>query len=108
MDLSTGSFLLSSTGLNGGLVSYALAACVLVPDADAYAIEADWRSYWERSGQVVLRNADLTPIPASSCYFPILAVIAAQLINSSWIGGHDRLFGGKVNGRVGQWFMPVR
>lgn len=34
-------------------------ARVLVPGADVYALEADWRSYWERSGQAILRNADL-------------------------------------------------
>jgi len=30
----------------------------LIPGTDVYALEADWRSYWERSGQEVLRNAD--------------------------------------------------
>lgn len=30
----------------------------LLPGVDVYGLEADWRSYWDRNGQAVLRNAD--------------------------------------------------
>ncbi|MBT8154507.1 replication initiator protein A [Epibacterium ulvae] len=33
-------------------------ARALMPGADAYALEADWRATWLRSGQPALRNAD--------------------------------------------------
>jgi plasmid replication initiation protein len=33
-------------------------ARALIPGTDVYALEADWRSYWDRNGQEVLRNAD--------------------------------------------------
>jgi hypothetical protein len=34
------------------------AARALMPGADVYALEADWRSYWASTGRPRLRSAD--------------------------------------------------